>query len=97
MSVGPRPMVYIDLSMIDTRNGRIPTGLEKKKSMDVQMATAIQRRTENSGESVPGKGGAVTCHQEQRENTEILLLCFIYTQSCGTANLRKMFYHKERF
>lgn len=55
MSVGPKPIVYIDLSIIDTRNGRIPTGLEKKNSIDVQMATAIHRRMENSGESVPVK------------------------------------------
>lgn len=49
--------MYIDLSIIDTRNGRIPTGLEKKNSIDVQIATAIQRRTENNGESVPVKCG----------------------------------------
>ena len=73
MSVGPRPMVYIDLSMTDTRNGRMPTGLEKKNSIDVQMATATQSRAENSGESVPGKCGQVTCHQEHRENKEILV------------------------
>lgn len=53
--MGPRPIVYIDLSITDTRNGRIPTGLEKKNSMDVQIATAIHRRTENNGESVPVK------------------------------------------
>lgn len=72
MSVGPKPMVYIDLSMTDTRNGRIPTGLEKKNSTDVQMATAIQRRTENSGESMPGKDGGVTHHQKQIGNTKLL-------------------------
>lgn len=55
INVGPRPIVYIDLSITDTRNGRMPTGLEKKNSMDVQIATAIQRRTENNGESVPVK------------------------------------------
>lgn len=47
----------MDLSITDTRNGRIPTGLEKKNSIDVQIATAIQRRTENNGESVPVKCG----------------------------------------
>lgn len=57
INVGPRPIVYIDLSITDTRNGRIPTGLEKKNSIDVQIATAIQRRTENNGESVPVKCG----------------------------------------
>lgn len=43
----------MDLSIMDTRNGRIPTGLEKKNSIDVQTATETQRRTENNGESVP--------------------------------------------
>ena len=47
----------MDLSITDTRNGRIPTGLEKKNSIDVQIATAIQSRTENNGESVPVKCG----------------------------------------
>lgn len=31
----------------------MPTGLEMKNSIAVQSATAIQRRTENNGESVP--------------------------------------------
>jgi hypothetical protein len=48
-------MVYIDLSIMDTRNGRIPTGLEKKNSIEVQITTAIHRRAENVGESVPGR------------------------------------------
>ena len=52
-------MVYIDLSMTDTRNGRMPTGLEKKNSIDVQIATATQRRTENIGESVPGNANGL--------------------------------------
>lgn len=56
INVGPSPIVYIDLRITDTRNGRIPTGLEKKNSTAVQTATAIQRRTENNGESVPTQG-----------------------------------------
>lgn len=48
--------MYIDLRITDTKKGRIPTGLEKKNSIAVQTASAIQRRTENNGESVPGKG-----------------------------------------
>lgn len=57
IKVGPRPIVYMDLSITDTRKGRIPTGLGKKKSREVQMATAIQRSTENNGERVPRKKG----------------------------------------
>lgn len=79
-------MVYIDLSMIDTRNGRMPTGLEKKNSIDVQIATATQRRAENSGESVPGKCGWVICHKEQRENMEILASVQTKPQDTGSQN-----------
>lgn len=53
IKVGPSPIVYIDLRITDTKKGRIPTGLEMKNSIAVQNATAIQRRSENNGESVP--------------------------------------------
>lgn len=79
INVGPRPIVYIDLSIIDTRNGRIPTGLEKKNSIDVQTATAIQRRTENNGESVPVKcGRSLFLLRTKVENVKIFATVTLY-------------------
>lgn len=40
---------------MDTKKGRIPTGLETKNSIAVQNVTAIHRTTENNGESVPAE------------------------------------------
>ena len=86
INVGPRPIVYIDLSIIDTRNGRIPTGLEKKNSIDVQIATAIQRRTENNGESVPVKcGRCLFLPRTKLENVKIFAtLLYIASQAQDT-------------
>ena len=70
-------MVYIDLSMTDTRNGRMPTGLEKKNSIDVQIATATQRRAENIGESVPGNANGLLVSNNTGKAQKSWLLCFM--------------------